>query len=1028
MRILLTNYSLENRAGSELYAAELATWLRAHGHHPVLYSARPGPFAGDVRRRGIPVVDDLMQVAEPPDIIHAQHHLPTMAALARFPDTPAVYFCHGWLPWEEWPARHPAIRRYVAVSRATRERLVSENGVPPGLVQVLPNFVDLSRFVPREPLPAAPARALVFSNQANGDEWVAIVRSACDARGIALDVAGHACGRPLDRPEQHLGRYDLVFARGRSAIEAMAVGAAVVLCDTEGLGPLVTLETLERVREGNYGMQVLSEPHRRELVLREIDRYDPHGAAQVAERVRRIHSLDTVAAAVVAVYAEALDAAREPHARSEAERSQVAYAHWLNRTIPVPWLHERESLFRQAQAGDTAVRAIAAERDALAAHAIRLEAERDAAREAQQAAQHDADALRDELAFIQSGFLFRRVLPIAWRARLWLLPAHSRRLALAMRLRRSIGRALRGGDAHPEHRHARRRERDAPGPVTLSCVVLDVGGQPTLADAVRSLAAQDPAPEIVVVSSGGGDAARVVADAGVDAVVIESHTQLPTGAARNVGVAATHGTHVAFLANDCVAEPGWVAGRLAAHAAGASAVSSAVTNHTPWNPFASAAHHLLFAPRLPGTPPAVRLHYGASYARTLLHAHGGFRHDLRVGEDTEFHARACQHEGFTFRPDVAAAHRNPTTLSSLLRDQYRRGRRAAQARRLLTGQPAARLVATNALARVPRSLLISLRGTPLREWPRVLWGLPWMPAGACAYALGAMRSGHGSQPAEVRRVPAVGPRLLCVITFRNEGRFLPGFLDNVAPQVDGILALDDGSTDGSADIVERHPAVLELLRIAPRDPHVWDERRNRRLLVDAAGRHGAQWVIGLDADERLERHFRQRADAEMERGDASGAQAYSMVIRELWDAPDQYRTDAVWGRKRTARLFRYRPDHAFNNRELHGQWAPENSRTAEGGWREADLILYHLRMVRADDRERRKQRYMTLDPDRRWQSIGYEYLTDDHGLELATFPPERDYTPLATHASTVGATAAGIGPSSNEVAMGWNMDTGREGR
>ena len=226
MRILLTNCSLESRGGSELYVSEMANWLRSQGHVPIIYSARPGPLAAEIRRRAIPVVDDLTHLAEAPDIIHGQHHLATMTALGRFPDTPTVYFCHGWLPWEESPPRHPAIRRYVAVSGATRERLVSENGVAPDRVRVLPNFVDLDRFRERGPLPRVPGRALVFSNQTNVGDWVEIVRAACVARGIALDIAGYGCGRPLDPPEAHLCRSDLIFARGRCALEAMATGVA----------------------------------------------------------------------------------------------------------------------------------------------------------------------------------------------------------------------------------------------------------------------------------------------------------------------------------------------------------------------------------------------------------------------------------------------------------------------------------------------------------------------------------------------------------------------------------------------------------------------------------------------------------------------------------------------------------------------------------------------------------------------------------------------------------------------------------
>ena len=176
MRVLLTNGALVNRAGSELYLLEVATRLLALGHSPVAYSPRLGPLAAELRAATIPVVDDLAAVAEPPDVIHGQHHLPAMTALLHFPGAPALFVSHGWAPWEEAPPRFPRILRYVAVDYTTRERLVSEAGIPPERVEVVLNFVDLVRFQPRGPLPPAPRRALVFSNQASEETYLPAVR------------------------------------------------------------------------------------------------------------------------------------------------------------------------------------------------------------------------------------------------------------------------------------------------------------------------------------------------------------------------------------------------------------------------------------------------------------------------------------------------------------------------------------------------------------------------------------------------------------------------------------------------------------------------------------------------------------------------------------------------------------------------------------------------------------------------------------------------------------------------------------
>lgn len=247
-------------------------------------------------------------------------------------------------------------------------------------------------------------------------------------------------------------------------------------------------------------------------------------------------------------------------------------------------------------------------------------------------------------------------------------------------------------------------------------------------------------------------------------------------------------------------------------------------------------------------------------------------------------------------------------------------------------------------------------------------------------------------------IPSWGPpwtgrrrtRLLALLAIRDGMPHLPGFLRNVAPQVDGIVALDDGSSDGSLELLEQHQAVIEVLRNPPSRP-AWDEIGNHRALVGAALRHRAEWVVCVDTDERLERGFRARAERVIARGRVFGYTAYAVRLRELWDDPGQYRADGIWGRKLIARLFQARADHEFDPRSLHGSKAPMQGKR-RGRFPRTDLTIYHLGMLKPEDREARRLRYERADPDRRWQRIGYDYLTDARGLTLHQVSPHRGFT------------------------------------
>ncbi len=521
----------------------------------------------------------------------------------------------------------------------------------------------------------------------------------------------------------------------------------------------------------------------------------------------------------------------------------------------------------------------------------------------------------------------------------------------------------------------------------LACVVLSFKSQPGLVAAVESILSQDVPVEIVVVNSGGGDAPGDLRSKGIQVEVINRSEPLYVGAARNLGIAATRAPYVSFLAADCVAEPGWAEGRLRRHRAGALAVSSAVTNAYPGSSCAWAAYCLTHSARMPGFPPQFVSHHGLSYARTIFEHFGTFREDLRVFEDTEFNARFRGMFPIAWAPDVRTAHRYATTFPSLLADQFARGTRSARALEESTGTRHDWIVAGYTLKNAPYSWERSWRASTSAQRRRLLLALPLVPPAALVSSLGALLSRQGRRG---RGRARARPRILALLQCRNEMSYLPGYFENVAPQVDGIIALDDGSVDGSAEFVAAQPGVLQLIRKPPAEPHVWDEPGNRRLLIEAALDHQPDWLIAVDADERLEQTFRARAEAVIERAERDGHAACFVVLRELWDGPDTYRADGIWGTKLRTRLFKASHGHEFDERGVHGEWAPRGS-SANGSLPRADLVIYHLGMIDTADRKARQARYVELDPDRRWQAMGYEYLTDETDLRLKRIPRGRGY-------------------------------------
>jgi len=418
LRVLITNNTLSARAGTELYVRDVAIALLRRGLKPIAYSTMLGDVADELRGATVPVIDRLDALAAPPDLIHGHHHLETMTAVLRFPGIPAIYFCHGWLPWEETPLKFPRIRRYVAVDETCRDRLLDEHAIPPEKVRLLLNFVDLKRFKPRGPLPGKPARALVFSNNASEDTNLPALREACARAGVTLDAVGSSVGNTTRQPENVLPNYDLVFAKGRAALEALSVGAAVVLLDAAGVGTMVTMANMESLRSLNFGIRTLQHPIDTDVIGRRISCYNAADAMQVSAWIRKTAAMDGAVDHLIGLYKDVLDehrkdpgndTAAEFHAASNylrqwvpkmdslrAEHQALRIGHEALRIKHDTLLTEREALWTEHEALRTKHDTLRTEREALWTEHEALRTKHDTLRSEHDTLRTEHEALRTE--------------------------------------------------------------------------------------------------------------------------------------------------------------------------------------------------------------------------------------------------------------------------------------------------------------------------------------------------------------------------------------------------------------------------------------------------------------------------------------------------------------------------------------------------------------------------------------------------------------------------------------------------------
>jgi glycosyltransferase involved in cell wall biosynthesis len=191
---------------------------------------------------------------------------------------------------------------------------------------------------------------------------------------------------------------------------------------------------------------------------------------------------------------------------------------------------------------------------------------------------------------------------------------------------------------------------------------------------------------------------------------------------------------------------------------------------------------------------------------------------------------------------------------------------------------------------------------------------------------------------------------------KNGERDLPECLQSVQGIVDEIVIADTGSSDASVDIARRYSA--KVLNIPWEND--FSKARNTSLAEVRA-----EWVLMMDADERLDPDARSALPALLAKNPADGYQVtirnyVSNLDHKLWDRPAHpndgsytpARQHPAYVDHENVRLFRRDPEIYFTGRvhETVG-WRILETKRKLGA---ANFIIHHMGMVKDDEERARK--------------------------------------------------------------------------
>jgi hypothetical protein len=212
-------------------------------------------------------------------------------------------------------------------------------------------------------------------------------------------------------------------------------------------------------------------------------------------------------------------------------------------------------------------------------------------------------------------------------------------------------------------------------------------------------------------------------------------------------------------------------------------------------------------------------------------------------------------------------------------------------------------------------------------------------------------------------------KVIALIQVRNEKHYLPELFLNLDKFCDGIILLDDESTDGS---FEAAMSDKLLLKVQIKNKGFFDDLGNRNILLQLAHFFSSEWFFYMDADERFDTRYLDLYSIT----NNNDVDTVCFWVVHLWDNENYYRKDLP--ENKSGLLLRYRMfrNKGFmqinSNRTLHFPVIPYKHNRHN-----ANILIKHFGHIDRKNRERKYEKYMLEDEDGEKQGYKYDYLLDN---------------------------------------------------